>query len=98
MSKLLSFILFTSLYILTPDYNTSKPKEEKLTSLTPEKEYPVSCTIQEWIAITSDPNDVAKNYREKIIQKIGSQLQSQLKTEDSLFKQKAIQDSLKKKN
>ena len=96
MIKLLSTITMILLLWLTPDYNTSKPKEEKLTSLTPEKEYPVSCTIQEWIAITSDPNDVAKNYREKIIQKIGSQLQSQLKTEDSLFKQKALQDSLDK--
>lgn len=98
MIKLFSTITMILLLWLTPDYNTSKPKEKPLTSLTPEKEYPVSCTIQEWIIVTSHPDDVAKNIREKVIQKIGSQLQSQLKVEDSLQKQKALQDSLKKKN
>lgn len=62
-----------------------------------EKEYTVRLTLPEWIAITSHPDDVSKNYREKIIQKIGSQLQPQLKTEDSLFKLKALQDSIKNK-
>ena len=89
----LSLIMGMTLFI----YFTEKPKEKPLTSLTPEKEYPVSCTIQEWIIVTSHPDDVAKNIREKVIQKIGSQLQSQLKTEDSLQKQKALQDSLKNK-
>ena len=86
-------ILITMLAGILLSFATEKP----LTSLTPEKEYTVSCTIQEWIIITSHPDDVAKNIREKVIQKIGSQLQSQLKLEDSLFKQKAIQDSIKNK-
>lgn len=88
----LSLVMGMTLFI----YFTEKPKEKTLTSLTPEKEYPVSLTIQEWIVVTSHPDDVAKNIREKTIQKVGSQLQSQLKVEDSLFKQKALQDSLDK--
>lgn len=62
-----------------------------------DKEYSVSLTIPEWVAITSHPDDVSKNYREKIVQKISSQIQNKLKSEDSLLKQKSIQDSIKNK-
>lgn len=63
----------------------------------PEPEFIVRGTLPEWQAILSNPDDVAKNYRDKVVTKFVSQLNDQIKLIDSLAKQKAIQDSIKNK-
>lgn len=63
-----------------------------------EPEFVVRGTFQEWQIILSNQDDVAKSMRDKVVQKFASQINDQIKLIDSLAKQKAIQDSLKKKN
>lgn len=62
-----------------------------------EKEYVVKATFQEWQIILSNQDDVAKSVRDKVVQKFATQINQQIITQDSLLKQKAIQDSLKNK-
>lgn len=69
-----------------------------LTDKSQEPEFIVKGTFQEWQIILSNQDDVAKSVRDKVVQKFATQINQQIIIQDSLLKQKAIQDSLKKKN
>lgn len=66
MIKKIALILLMSLFI----YQTT-PKQQ-------DKEYTVHATLNEWIVITSHPDDVAKNVRDKVLNKIAEQIKIQL--------------------
>lgn len=83
----LALILAMGMFI----YLTDKPEEN---------EYVVKLNFNEWNTLVlsiNSPDDVSKNQKAAVLTKIVSQINDQLKYQDSLLKQKAVKDSLKNK-
>lgn len=86
MIKKIAFVLISVAITTAFIAFTSKPKEDKLTLKTQEKEYVGKGTIQDWQILLSNQDDVPKNQRDRVVSKFALQINQQLT--DSLPKKK----------